>query len=434
MFRLRDDCSLRAWHVTFLTRVLFGAGVTDMQVRQWCFGHPRSRHATLAGLVLLCLLVPALGGCASFGVSNGAEVGYSPPFIPVTFSFGTDGAISVSAGVSITTPIGTFSVGDKISVPIANGSTRLSIIHSVSGSEVKDVYDIAETGPMTICLDGRFLETVGARETTITALNSVSSIRIVQDGSQCPGGEPPSPVSLARSSSQSPSPVGQAPSAIQGVWAGTYTCAQGLTGLQLTIRDTGGGTLAAIFSFYAVSSNPGVPSGSYAMTGTYSATGIVLHQDYWINQPSGYEMVDLESPPPSGNTLHGTVAGGGSSCTTFSVTNDAAVPPLPEIQGVWTGTYTCAQGLTGLRLTIRDTGSGTLSATFSFYAVSSNPGVPSGSYTMTGTYSATGIVLHQDAWINQPPGYSMVDLVAPPPSGNTMQGSVVTCDSFSVSR
>jgi len=170
------------------------------------------------------------------------------------------------------------------------------------------------------------------------------------------------------------------------------------------------------------------------MTGTYSAAGVTLHQDYWINQPDGYEMVDLRSPPPSGDTLQGAIVGDGPGCTTFAVTNSAATPPLPDIAGVWTGTYTCSQGLTGLRLTIRDTGNGTLAAVFDFYAVPSNLGVPSGSYTMTGTYSATGIVLHQDSWINQPSGYGMVDLVAPPPTGDTIQGAVVDCDTFSVSR
>lgn len=143
--------------------------------------------------MLLSLLMPALIGCGRLGIHHGTEIGYRPPFIPVTFSFGTDGEISVSAGASITTPIGTFSLGENVSVPIGNGSTRLSIVHSVTGSEVKDVYDIAETGPMNACLDGHFFETIGNRETTITALDSVSTIRIIQGSSQCPAESPSSP-------------------------------------------------------------------------------------------------------------------------------------------------------------------------------------------------------------------------------------------------
>jgi hypothetical protein len=106
--------------------------------------------------------------------------------------------------------------------------------------------------------------------------------------------------------------------AIAGVWTGTYTCNQGLTDLRLTINDSGGGALTATFDFSADPSNPGVPSGSFAMTGTYSASGLVLNQDYWINEPDGYSMVNLTAPPPTGNTIQGTVQGPGG-CTSFSV-------------------------------------------------------------------------------------------------------------------
>jgi hypothetical protein len=91
------------------------------------------------------------------------------------------------------------------------------------------------------------------------------------------------------------------------VWTGTYTCGQGLTDLRLTINDSGGGAQTAIFAFSADPSNPGVPSGSYTMTGNYSASGLVLKEDHWINQPDGYYMVDLVAPPPTGNRIQGTV-------------------------------------------------------------------------------------------------------------------------------
>ena len=56
---------------------------------------------------------------------------------------------------------------------------------------------------------------------------------------------------------------------IVGEWKGTYTCNQGLTGLTLTIKDSKDKDVEAIFSFYAVKSNPDVPSGSSRMTGKY---------------------------------------------------------------------------------------------------------------------------------------------------------------------
>jgi hypothetical protein len=105
---------------------------------------------------------------------------------------------------------------------------------------------------------------------------------------------------------------------VVGAWTGTYYCNQGLTGVRLTITGTGGDVVRALVEFYAVASNPGVPDGSYEMTGNYSAaTGLVLIPDYWINQPSGYEMVGLSAPPPQGGSMHGAVQG--ENCTTFSV-------------------------------------------------------------------------------------------------------------------
>lgn len=270
--------------------------------------------------ILSALSSLLLIGCASPGPAA-ANFSYRTPFIPVTFSVDTNGHISISLGGSITTPLGTFSVGAEVGVPIGKNSTRLSIVHTVGDASVKDVYDIGERGPMNVCLDGRFWENVGEHDITITPLDGTSTISIVRSGSHCSAASPslaanPQPSSSAPQEISTPSP--QVLPAIAGTWTGTYTCAQGLTGLRLTINNSGGGALTATFVFYAVPSNPGVPSGSFAMTGTYSASGLVLNQDHWINEPSGYSMVDLVAPPPTGNTLQGTVQAVGG-CTSFSV-------------------------------------------------------------------------------------------------------------------
>lgn len=130
--------------------------------------------------------------------------------------------------------------------------------------------------------------------------------------------------------STSPTPVATTPAAVQssaapaepavdGAWAGTYSCNQGLTGMRMTITGSSGDNLAATINFYPVPSNPTVPKGSYAMTGKYSAAGgLVLTPDHWINQPPGYEMVPFSAPGPSGNSMQGTVQSAG--CSTFSVT------------------------------------------------------------------------------------------------------------------
>jgi murein DD-endopeptidase MepM/ murein hydrolase activator NlpD len=116
------------------------------------------------------------------------------------------------------------------------------------------------------------------------------------------------------------SPPSQA-AILAGTWVGTYSCIQGETGLRLIIRAGSGNSLQAEFVFYPIPTNPTVPSGSFAMTGSYSDANVALKQDHWINQPAGYLMVDLSgklltSTVPS---LVGTVSGSVPGCTNFSV-------------------------------------------------------------------------------------------------------------------
>jgi hypothetical protein len=75
----------------------------------------------------------------------------------------------------------------------------------------------------------------------------------------------------------------------------------------------------ATFNFYAVPSNPRVPSGSFTMTGSYSGKGVVLTPDHWISEPPGYEMVGLSGRLAPGNQheLEGQITTSG--CGTFSI-------------------------------------------------------------------------------------------------------------------
>ncbi|MBO0766866.1 MAG: hypothetical protein J2P50_20060 [Hyphomicrobiaceae bacterium] len=80
-----------------------------------------------------------------------------------------------------------------------------------------------------------------------------------------------------------------------GNWHGTYFCAQGLTGLTLSIKPSGLWSVSAIFSFYAVPHNALVPSGEFAMTGRLQREGhLGLHATAWRTQPPGYVTVDLD--------------------------------------------------------------------------------------------------------------------------------------------
>jgi hypothetical protein len=115
-----------------------------------------------------------------------------------------------------------------------------------------------------------------------------------------------------------------------------------------------------------------------------------------------------------------------------------AAANTPVLTGTWTGSYICSQGLTGLRLVVRAAPDGTLTGTFSFYALPANPRVRSGEGTITGTYSATSTDIRPGHWIRQAPGYVLVGLVAGPPAdnGTLLRGRVSTpgCATFSVTK
>ncbi|MFF2087454.1 hypothetical protein ACFVVM_27080 [Nocardia sp. NPDC058176] len=103
-----------------------------------------------------------------------------------------------------------------------------------------------------------------------------------------------------------------------GTWVGSYQCAQGATGLTLTVQPQ----VMAEFEFYPLPENPAVPSGRFTMRWQVESGRIVFRQSSWIDRPGSYLMVDLvvertESP----TTLSGKVIADG--CTTFSLTKDA---------------------------------------------------------------------------------------------------------------
>jgi hypothetical protein len=137
-------------------------------------------------------------------------------------------------------------------------------------------------------------------------------------------------------------PASSSPAVTEGVlgtWKGTYTCAQGLTGMTLTIAQSQGqsqsesqtsnGGINAVLDFYAVPSNPSVPSGSGTLHGTYTAGNLTLTwQAFTGTPPGGYVGIDLKgslSGSGSAQTLSGSVTplSGGNACTTFSLTRTA---------------------------------------------------------------------------------------------------------------
>ena len=179
-----------------------------------------------------------------------------------------------------------------------------------------------------------------------------------------------------------------------------------------------------------MTSNPGVPSGSFIMTGSFNAKGVTLSPVKWLVAPAGYEMVGLSGVTPGFkgvNTFRGSVSVPG--CATFLLHRLAVAPDEAAAAGKWKGAYACAQGLSGLTLTIKpgktvDTTMHTLTATFALYPVKGNPGAPSGSYSTKGYYFPGGIDLEPGQWISKPSVYGMDAIIAVPPAagGKRLKG------------
>ena len=115
-------------------------------------------------------------------------------------------------------------------------------------------------------------------------------------------------------------------------WEGVYDCPQGRTGLTLTLEpaDTG---VTALFHFYADPSNPGVPEGCFAMSGTLDpGTGrLELRAEQWLLRPYNYYTVDLTGwVSPDRQRLQGEIPSPG--CTVFDLSRTVRpvhVPPPP---------------------------------------------------------------------------------------------------------
>lgn len=126
-----------------------------------------------------------------------------------------------------------------------------------------------------------------------------------------------------------------------GEWVGTYTCAQGLTGITLTIAEATPTSTQALFHFYADPRNPKVPTGCFTMTGSYDpASGrLDLKQERWLLRPGGYSMVGFAGTvDAAGSAFTGRVTRAG--CGEFKLARDrspVATPaacelPLPPVQ------------------------------------------------------------------------------------------------------
>jgi hypothetical protein len=110
------------------------------------------------------------------------------------------------------------------------------------------------------------------------------------------------------------------------------------------------------------------------------------------------------------------------------------------VAGEWAGKYSCAQGITALRLIVAPGQGQTITATFDFGPLPENPEVPKGAYRMVGTYdpATRHMKLTGVKWIKAPPGYVMVGLDGHmTQSGDTIAGDVPDlfgCTDFEIHR
>lgn len=220
-----------------------------------------------------------------------------------------------------------------------------------------------------------------------------------------------------------------------GIYDGTYTATQGITGLTLEIYKTGSDSVEAKFSFYPVSKNLGVPEGSVIMKVNYKSKSDIVFSAYkWAKRPSNYYFVDLKGQLNSGTLLGDVLKGSdysndvGTKTGQFSIkkrtTND---DKLLKVTGIYDGTYTANQGVTGVTIEIYKIGDNEAEAKYSFYPVSQNPNVPKGAILMKVKYNYAEDTYEFDAykWVNRPSKYNLVNLIGKL-YGTDLRGDILT--------
>ena len=79
-----------------------------------------------------------------------------------------------------------------------------------------------------------------------------------------------------------------------GAWRGGYVCAQGRSGLTLTITRHEGRAFSGYFHFYPPPGNPAAKEGCYTVTGRLGAKrGVTVTALDWVTRPPDYVAVDL---------------------------------------------------------------------------------------------------------------------------------------------
>jgi hypothetical protein len=125
-------------------------------------------------------------------------------------------------------------------------------------------------------------------------------------------------------------------SPLTGDWYGVYVCAQGRTGLTLTIDRQTGDRFTGYFHFYPPRDNPAAKAGCFSVEGDVDAQGRVnVRAGQWITRPQGYVTVSLDGLV-SGAKMSGAVTveppygdpPWSASCATFRLSRLSARPSI----------------------------------------------------------------------------------------------------------
>ena len=137
-------------------------------------------------MLLAFAVAMAAAGCQG-------EVTYQPPLaLPIEFTFGLDGTVSVALSPGVTTPIGRFELNAGVTHDLTDeppeGHTILVIRHPTPTGTVDDSFDLAGRGPFAACLDGRFYQEYSQHRVLLELLDNISRLILVEPGdrSRCP--------------------------------------------------------------------------------------------------------------------------------------------------------------------------------------------------------------------------------------------------------
>ncbi len=152
------------------------------------------------------------------------------------------------------------------------------------------------------------------------------SIASAQDALRALQGAPDIPNAPAAPSA---APSAPARGGIGGEWSGRYFCAQGVTGAQLIFSDDGA---RALFHFYAVPENPGVPEGCFAMSGFFEPVGRTLNltAGQWIVRPRNFRTANVSGLFDANRQNFLGRLLGPPGCSVIALTRAPSPRPLPN--------------------------------------------------------------------------------------------------------